>query len=229
MTNTSGIISYNYVGSFDDTRPWTPDELVSWAVTHEPTLRFVPGSEWEYSNTNWVLLGLTVEAATGRSYEDEVQDRFLDPLGLRDTRVAASGDSSPRLVDCYDAAGSNITGEADPSFGWAAGAMVSTPADLARWGAALYGGSVLSAASMELMLTPTELNDGTPVPDYGMGAFIEDDGSNAIYGHTGGIGGYLTYLYFWRADRIALVMSVNQEETDIRELAGYGWTTPLGL
>ena len=176
-----------------------------------------------------MLLGLTVEAASGRTYEDEIQDRFLDPLDLRDTRVAASGDASPRLVDSYDAAGANITDEVDPSFGWAAGAMVSTPSDLARWGAALYGGSVLSPASMELMLTPTELNDGTEVPDYGMGAFIEDDGTNAIYGHTCGIGGYLTYLYFWRADRIALVISVNQLETDIRELAGYGWTTPLGL
>jgi len=229
MTNTSGIVSYNYVGSFDDTRPWTPEELVSWAVTHEPTLRFTPGDQWEYSNTNWVLLGLTIEAASGRSYEDEIQSRFLDPLGLRDTYVAGSGDANPSVVDCYDAEGSNITGVADPSFGWAAGAMVSTPADLARWGAELYGGSVLSAASMELMLTPTVLNDGTPVADYGMGAFIEDDGTNAIHGHTGGIGGYLTYLYFWRADRIALVISANQQGTNLRDLAGYGWTTPLGL
>ncbi len=229
MTNTSGIASYNYVGSFDDGRPWIPAELVAWAVAHEPELRFEPGSAWEYSNTNWVLLGLAIEAVTGRSYEEEIQRRFLDPLALRDTYVAASGDANPAIVDCYDAAGENVTGRVDPSFGWAAGAMVSTPADLARWGAELYGGRLLSAESMELMLTPATLNDGSPVPDYGMGAFIEDDGTNAIYGHTGGIGGYLTYLYFWRADRIALVVSVNQMETDLRELAGYGWTTPLGL
>lgn len=229
MSNTSGIVSYNYVGSFDDTRPWTPDELVSWAVTHEPTLRFDPGSQWEYSNTNWVLLGLVIEAVTGRSYEAEMRERFLEPLGLHDTYVAASGDDHPGLVDCYDEAGTNITGVADPSFGWAAGAMVSTPSDLARWGAALYGGEVLGPESLAAMVTPFTLDDGSTVPEYGLGAFVEDDGTNAIYGHTGGIGGYMTYLYFWRNDRIALVVSVNQRGVNLRDLAGYGWTTPLGL
>jgi CubicO group peptidase (beta-lactamase class C family) len=50
LGHTSGIVSYNYVGSFDDSRPWTPDELVQWAYDNEPNLRFTPGSQWEYSN-----------------------------------------------------------------------------------------------------------------------------------------------------------------------------------
>lgn len=228
MTNTSGIVSYNYVGSFDDTRPWTPTELVQWAVDREPDLHFEPGTQWEYSNTNWILLGLVIEAATGGTYEDAIQARLLDPLGLHDTYVAGSGDDNPDVVDCYDDNLANTTGVADPSFGWAAGAIVSSPSDLARWGAALFGGDVISAASLERMTTPTVLTDGT-VTEYGAGAFLEIDGDIAIYGHTGGIGGYLTYMYYWKSDGYVLVVMANQFGAQLRDLAGYGWAVPLGL
>lgn len=63
----------------------------------------------------------------------------------------------------------------------------------------------------------------------GLGTFIEQDSDDALYGHTGGIGGYLTYMYYWRADRLALVTMVNQFDVDLRNLAGYGWSVPLGF
>jgi D-alanyl-D-alanine carboxypeptidase len=227
LSNTSGIVSYNYVGSFDDSIPWTPEELVGWAVLNEPELRFEPGSQWEYSNTNFVFLGMIIEAATGGSYQDALDDRLLEPLGLTSTYVSPSGDTNPAIVDCYNESGDNLTNAADPSFGWAAGAIVSTPSDLARWGTALYGGDVLQPDSLTLMLTPTTLNDGTLVENYGLGAFIERDAENAIFGHTGGIAGYMTYLYFWETDRIALVVMANEFGTNLRDLAGYGWSVPL--
>ena len=226
VTNTSGIVSYNYVGSFDDTRPWTPQDLVEWAVANEPSLRFAPGSKWEYSNTNFVLVGLVIEAATGLSFEEALDQRILGPLGLTETYLAGSGDSHPDLVPCYDAAGTNITGKADPSFGWAAGAIVSTPADMARWAGALYGGGFLAPDLLSLMLTPSITTEDRGV-DYGMGTFIEDDGSNAIYGHTGGIGGYLTYMYFARNQKTAVVVMTNVLETDLRELSAYGWSVVM--
>lgn len=226
LSNTSGIVSYNYVGNFDSSASWQPEALVQWAVDHEQVLRFPPGSQWEYSNTNFVLLGLIIEGATGQRYADVVQARLTGPLGLGHTYMALSGDANPAIVDCYAVDGTNLSGTADPSFGWAAGAGVSTPSDLARWAAALYGGEVLSPASLNQMLTPTQLTDGSTV-EYGMGAFLEIDGENAIFGHTGGIAGYFTYMYFWRADRIALVMMSNRYQTNLRTLAGYGWSVPL--
>ncbi len=228
LSNTSGIVSYNYVGSFDDTRPWAPEELAQWAVEHEPALRFEPGTEWEYSNTNFVLLGLVIEAATGTSYEEQFEARLAGPLGLTRTYVAGSGDMNPALVDCYDRDGSNTSARADPSFGWAAGAAVSTPEELARWTSALYGGEVLSASSLELMTTQLVLADGT-TQDYGLGAFVERDGDDALFGHEGGIGGYITYAFYWEADGIALVAATNTFDTDMRALAGYGWSALLGL
>jgi D-alanyl-D-alanine carboxypeptidase len=229
LANTSGIVSYNYVGSFDDSRAWTPNELVQWAVDQEPALRFEPGSQWEYSNTNYVLLGMVIEAASGESYADIVASRLTEPLGLRDTYVAVSGDDNPAIVDCYDAdKTTNWTARSDPSFGWAAGAAVSTPADLARWAAALYGGDVLSDASLTRMVTPTVLTDGTTI-ETGLGAFVEIDGDQALYGHTGGFAGYLTYMYYWKTDGIALVVMSNTYETDLRDLSAYGWSVPLNF
>ncbi len=228
MSNTSGIVSYNYVGSFNDDREWTPEELVEWAVSQEPSVRFEPGTDWEYSNTNWVLLGLALEAASGESYESLLQDRLLDPLELEDTVLAGSGFTDDTLVACYDAEHTEITGSMDPSMGWAAGALVSTPEDLVRWGAALYGGQVISEQSLEQMTTQLVLPDGTVV-EYGMGAFVETDGTVSLYGHTGGYEGYQTYLYHWPTDGLTLVAMANQLESDLRSLAAYGWSVPLDL
>jgi D-alanyl-D-alanine carboxypeptidase len=228
LSHTSGIVSYNYVGSFDSTRPWTPEELVAWAVDNEPELRFEPGTAWEYSNTNFVLLGLVIEAATGATFADELDRRLLGPLALDDTYLALSGNVDPAIVSCYDVDGTDLTHVYDPSFGWAAGGMVSTPYDLARWGALLYGGDVLAPEALEQMLTQLVLPDGTVI-DYGLGAFIETDGVDAIYGHTGGYSGYLTYLYYWQADGLSLAVMSNELETDLRDMAGYGWSVPLDL
>ena len=228
LANTSGIASYNYVGSFDEGRPWTPTELVQWSVDHEPALRFEPGREWEYSNTNYVLLGLVIEAVTGHTYEEEVRARLTAPLGLDDTYVAGSGDDNPNIVRCYDLDGVDIAESADPSFGWAAGAIVSTPFDLVRWAVALYGGHVLSDESFALMVTPTMPADGSD-PGYGLGAFVETDGAEQLYGHTGGIAAFLTYAYYYPPESVALVAMSNRWETQLRDFAGYGWAGALDL
>lgn len=228
LGNTSGIASYNWIGGFDDSRPWTPTELLEWTLAVEPELRFEPGTSWEYSNTNWVLLGLVIEAATGQTYEAVLTERFFEPLDLEHTYLAASGNSDPELVRCYDADGAELTGTMDPSMGWAAGAIVSTPEDLVRWGAALYAGGVLSAESRAAMTTQAVLPDGTVV-EYGLGAFVETDGVDSLTGHTGGYEGYLSYLYHWEADGLTLVVLSNQLETDLRTLAAYGWSVPLGF
>jgi len=220
ITNTSGIVSYNYVGSFDDTRPWTPEELVAWAVQHEPELRFEPGTEWQYSNTNFVLLGMVLEAASGETYEVVVGRRLLEPLLLAETYVASSGDENPDVVPSYDAALNPVF--ADPSFGWSAGAMVSTPRDLARWAAALFGGDVLSDASFIQMTTPVGLPESN---DYAHGVFAEVSGEQALYGHTGGFAGFLTSMYTWRSDDITLVVMCNVLEVDLRALSGTIWLT----
>lgn len=230
LGNASGIASYNYVGSFDPSRAWTPGELVQWAFDNEPSLRFVPGTQWEYSNTNFVLLGMVIEKATGQSYRDALQTRLLQPLDL-DMRVALSGDDSPELVRCYSGVPPvDISDAEDPSYGWSAGGIVSAPRDLARWIVALYGGELLSSASLESMITP----NGATTPaqeDYGLGTFIENnDGSgNTLVGHPGGMAGYETHAYYHEEKDVALVLMSNWRETDLRAASAHGWAAVLGI
>jgi D-alanyl-D-alanine carboxypeptidase len=227
--NTSGIVSYNYVGSFDKSRRWAPEELVRWAYDHGPTLRFAPGTDWEYSNTNFVLLGMIVEAATGRSYADTLRSRLFEPLGLA-TRLADSGDDSPTLVRCYSEPPHQDTSRAeDPTVGWAAGGIVSTPADLARWAVALYGGGVLRATSMELMTTPNGLTETNETP-YGLATFIEEENGSErrLFGHTGGIAGYMAFAYYLVPEQVGLVVLSNRWRTNLRAASLHAWTAILG-
>lgn len=229
LGHASGIVSYNYVGDFDGSAAWTPEELVQWAWDHDSSLRFAPGTDWEYSNTNYVLLGLVIEAATGRSYADNLGARFLDPLALDDTRLALAGDTDPRLVNSYAGSPPVDNSDADdPSMGWAAGGMVSTPRDLARWTVALFGGGVLSEDSHALMVTPGGLT-GPDESEYGLGAFVEGDGDDVIYGHTGGISGYLTFAYYLEDPGVALVVMSNRNPTDLRAASTWGWAAILGI
>jgi D-alanyl-D-alanine carboxypeptidase len=230
LGHTSGIVSYNYVGDFDVSRAWTPDELVQWAYDHEPSLRFVPGTAWEYSNTNFVLLGMVIEEVTGQSYAEALRTRLFEPLEL-DMRLALSGDDSPELVRSYDGTPPVDSSRSDdPSYGWAAGGIVSTPADLARWIVALYGGELVSSTSLEWMTTP----NGATAPeqeDYGLGTIIENDGGSGLtlVGHTGGIGGYATHAFYLADENVAVVLMANWREIDLRAASNHAWAAVLGI
>lgn len=229
LGHSSGIASYNYVGGFDAAAAWTPTALVAWARAHEPALRFEPGTAWEYSNTNYVLLGLVLEEATGRSYEQVVRSRFLEPLDLGDTRLAHAGDASARLVHAYEGDPPvDVSDAADPSMGWAAGGYVSTPADLARWTAHLFGGDVLAPDSLALLTTPTGLT-GPDQSEAGLGAFVEEDDGLAIHGHTGGITGYLSFAYHLEDPGTSLVILTNHHGADLRAASTWGWAAILDV
>jgi D-alanyl-D-alanine carboxypeptidase len=228
LAHTSGIASYNYVGGFDMSRAWTPEELVQWAFDHEPALRFTPGSSWDYSNTNYVLLGMVIERVTGMSYADVLRARIFEPLEL-DMRLAASGDDSPELVRCYEGSPPVDSSTSDnPSYGWAAGAIVSTPSDLARWIVALYGGEVVSGASLAAMTTPSGVT-GPDVEDYGLGTIIENGDEQTLVGHTGGIGGYQTHAFYLVDQRVAVVLMANWREVDLRAASMHAWAAVLGV
>lgn len=229
LGHSSGIASYNYIGSFDIQQAYTPQELVQWAWDREPALRFEPGTRWEYSNTNYVLLGLVIEAATGSSYEDNLEEVFFGPLGLSSMELAVTGDGIPEdLVHCYSAAPHTDSSALDPSFGWAAGSIVSTPEDLAIFTDALYFGDLLGPDALSRMVTPQGLT-GEDDSEYGLGAFYESDGELTITGHTGGMAGYLSFAYSLNEPKATLVILSNQEDTDLRAASIHGWAAILDV
>ncbi|WP_329314828.1 beta-lactamase family protein [Streptomyces sp. NBC_01278] len=143
---------------------YTPREVIARAVRHAPYS--APGAGWRYSNTNYLLAGLVIEAVTRHSAPFEIQRRILAPLGLTDTSFPLTDPAvhGPHLHG-YDLAGRDMT-RFSPSYDWTAGAMISTVDDLARFHRALFTGRLLRPAQQRELLTTVRF-PGQPA--YGLG------------------------------------------------------------
>ncbi|MGY1843132.1 serine hydrolase domain-containing protein [Modestobacter sp. SYSU DS0875] len=153
LQHTSGIPDYDHVlieewQASGYSGFYEPHDLLA-AGLGQPAL-FPPGGGFEYSNTNYVLAGLLVQRVTGRPVGEEITRRVIEPLGLRDTYWPGEGEQQlrgrhPHSYSPVEPEGPPVdVTELDPSLGWAAGALVSTPRDLLRFSHALIGGEQLA-------------------------------------------------------------------------------------
>lgn len=176
-----------------------PHELVELGLS-SPAL-FPPGTGWSYSNTNYVLAGLLVQKVTGRPIGEQITERIIEPLGLEDTSWPHPGDRSidgAHPSGYYAAAPGeewvDVT-ESDTSFGWAAGALISTPMEVTEFFSALLDGELLSPAMLAEMTTTVPAPESSVRGDeaYGLGlaTFALSCGGEA-WGHGGDILGYET-------------------------------------
>jgi D-alanyl-D-alanine carboxypeptidase len=167
---------------------WTPPKLVAVSNAHPPL--FEPGAKYSYSNTNYILLGLVIEAATGNPVDMELRQRIFEPLGLRSTLLA----TSQRIPGAH-AHGYLVSGKdplldvtlVSPSYAWTAGGIVSTASDIARFYRALLGGQLLPPELLQAM--------ETTVDSYGLGLYKTHLPCGDIYGHDGAIAAYLTFAF----------------------------------
>ncbi|MFE9683193.1 serine hydrolase domain-containing protein [Streptomyces sp. NPDC002701] len=178
---------------------WSPEELVAIATRHAPA--FEPGAAWGYSNTNYILAGMIIQKVTGHSWEREVGERVIHPLGLRDTLAPTTYARIPgrhlRGYSSFEEARPAIdVTEFNPSAGGAAGSMVSTTADLTRFFRALLGGRLLRPAELAEMRTTVpapELDPAWPGVRYGLGLMeVPLSCGGAYYSHGGDLPGYTT-------------------------------------
>jgi D-alanyl-D-alanine carboxypeptidase len=152
-----------------------PRELVELGLS-TPAL-FAPGQGWSYSNTNYVLAGLLIEEVTGNPVGDEITDRVIDRIGLEHTYWPAADERTirgphPRGYVTVDPNSPPVDfTEQDPTAGWAAGALVSTPSDLNRFLTALVGGELLEPAQLAEMQRTVEAAEFDASGDarYGLG------------------------------------------------------------
>ncbi|NEW41865.1 beta-lactamase family protein [Nocardia cyriacigeorgica] len=171
----------------------TPAELMTLALSRPA--EFEPGTSWAYSNTNYIIAGMLVEQVTGHSYTDELNRRILEPLQLEGTYLPGPREYEIRAP--HPKGYENLDGKLidvsriEPSAPWAAGAMVSTGADLNRFYLALVNGEVLAAAETAQMMNdpvPTGRREGQ---SYGIGLQTADLPCGTRYfGHSGGIVGF---------------------------------------
>ncbi|MFI9330272.1 serine hydrolase domain-containing protein [Kitasatospora sp. NPDC052868] len=191
---------------------YTPREVIARAVRHKPL--FAPGGGWSYSNTNYLLAGLVIEAVTHHSALAEIQRRILAPLGLKDTSFPVTDPEihGPHLHG-YDLKGQDVT-RFSPSYDWTAGAMVSTVDDLARFHRALFTGKLLRPAQQRELLTTVEFPDE---PAYGLGVqrmdvpcgSEPDSDSVDVWETDGGGPGYTSVALTTADGERQLVLAVN--------------------
>lgn len=161
---------------------------------------FAPGKGWAYSNTNYTLAGLIIEKVTGRPLAEQITRRVIDRVGLRGTYFPGVGDERVRgahprgyFAERPGAPLEDIT-TMDPSWGWAAGQLISTPSDLNRFYAALFGGELLAPAQLAQMRTTVATDGGLwPGARYGLGVISTPLSCGGLaWGHGGNIPGYQT-------------------------------------
>jgi D-alanyl-D-alanine carboxypeptidase len=178
---------------------WTPEELLAVALKHPAN--FEPGADWSYSNTNYVLAGMIMRKVTGTDPARLIDRRIVRPLGLRNTYWAADARFHGRHLHGYfrtQPGGTQYTDISDAPLYWAdaAGAMVSTTSDLARFERALQSGRLLRPAQLSQMRATVAI----PGPagwkaGYGLGISRLDTPCGTFWGHTGGTLGYLTQAW----------------------------------
>ena len=216
LNHTSGLFNYTDDGAFIQSvlgnpgRMWTPRELVSVAFAHAPN--FAPGSNWSYSNTGYVLLGLVVEAVTGKPLAQSLQERLFTPLSLTSTSFPVGIALDDTFVHGYvslDGPLVDVTPALDPSWAWAAGGIVSSARDVTTFYRALLSGRLLPAAQLGELEVPSAIA-GT----YGLGIFTTSTTCGRAFGHDGDFPGYRTEVLANRK-REAVVM-VNVDETYVR-------------
>jgi D-alanyl-D-alanine carboxypeptidase len=222
MTHTSGVVRYEFDERFlrdlvrEPYRTWTPEARLAYLLDAKPP--FAAGEGWEYSDTNYILLGMIVERLAGRPYYDEMRRRLVEPLGLRGI-VAADRPAIPGLSQGY-AGPDNFFGGWDamigadgrlvfnPQMEWTGGGVASTARDMARWARLLCAGPVLDSATRALMLqgVPARLGPGAR---YGLGVILRPTPLGPTYGHSGFFPGYTTDMMYFADQGMAVVLQVN--------------------
>lgn len=202
----SDKLDADYTGAFSD------DQLLGYAFSQH--LDFAPGSAYEYSNTNTVLLGKVIEAVTGMSWDAEVQARILGPLGL--TSVAYSGAQPPAgpVATPYRTGDTGLESlaQVSPSLYGASGGLFGDVGDLLAWGRALGSGSLLTPALQQVRLTaisdPRADDPGSPDYDaYGVAAGSLD----GWWGHTGTGLGYESLTMYNPATGMTVAILINTQ------------------
>ena len=216
LSHTSGYQDYyplDYVAPFM-LEPVTAEGILDrWA---KKPLDFDPGSEWQYSNTNYVVAGRILEKVAGIPLMAFLESRIFRPLGMQ----------SPIDLDVHpltssDAAGYTRFGLGPPraappeAQGWlyAAGELAMTARDLAVWDQSLIEGKLLKATALQEMMKPARLKNGAPL-NYALGVGISNASGHPRLEHGGAVSGFVSANAVWLDEGIAAVALTNLDGSD---------------
>jgi CubicO group peptidase (beta-lactamase class C family) len=209
LTHTSGIYDYIQDNGFMFTagsKPATPEKILS--LFKNKPLNFEPGKGWEYSNSNYVLLGFIIEQLTGVPYSQAVKNYIFKPLGMKNSGFDfAHNTSADRSTGYYSNYGKEYVKKApmmDSSVTLAAGSIYSTIGDLYKWHKALQTYQIINKTSANKAYTPFKHN-------YGYGWIVDSLYGKRIVSHSGGFWGYRSNFARVTGDDICIVLLSNYE------------------
>lgn len=222
MNHTSGLVRYEFKDQFtkdltaNPDKIWKPEELLSYLF--DTKAAFEAGKGWDYSDTNFIVLGMVIEKVTGKKFYAEAAKRVLKPLKLKNTKPqdkreikgliqGYAGDENP--FGGKDKMLENGKFIVNPQFEWTGGGFVSSSEDLARWAKLMYEGKAFDAT-----LLP-QVFEGVPAPmlgknvKYGLGVIIRPTRLGLTYGHSGFFPGYMTDMMYFPDKKISVAVQAN--------------------
>ena len=223
MTHTSGLVRYEMNPKFtadlraQPDKAWTPEEEIAYLFDAPPP--FAAGQGWDYSDTNYIVLGLIMEGITGTTCYDEIERWFIKPTMLsgivpttsRRIPGLAAGYAGPKdPLGLPDEVVQNGVFVINPQFEWAGGGYATTAGSLAAWGHALYTARVITPRMRDLMIesaVPARLG---PETRYGLGVIVRPTTpAGPAWGHSGFFPGYQTELLHLPERKLTLAIQVN--------------------
>ena len=227
MNHTSGVMRYEFKPDFVNdlnampAKEWKPEELLKYVWDENPG--FAAGQGWDYSDTNYILLGMIIEQLTGRKYYELLYKEILEPHKLVNTKPTDknllpgiaqgyAGKDNPFKLN-EKVINDNGVFVINPQFEWTGGGVYSTTEDLARWGKLLYEGKIVDTALMLREAVAAKLGRDAK---YGLGVIIRPTQQGVAYGHSGFFPGYMTELFYFPGRKLCIALQCNS--SDIKNL-----------
>ena len=211
LTHTSGVNRDVRTANVDN---FTPAEFKRRFIAAPPS--FKPGERWEYSNNGYIVLGMIIEAVSGKSYGDFLRQGIFKPLGMKNTRF----NEPPALVKDraigYDWLDNSY--QASPYFhgGYAGGGLISSVADMAKWTRALDARKLLKPSSYQQIWTPVTLRTGPlsfefrgEQSGYGFGWFLMTYKGHKLFTHGGTVSGFSGQVHRFVDDNLTIIVLTN--------------------
>jgi D-alanyl-D-alanine carboxypeptidase len=197
-----------------------PEKLLTYLYNNDPPLRFVPGSKYQYSNSDNIAVALMVEAATGTSYEEQLRKRVYRPLGLKKTTLPRGTNMRKPFIHGYDTSQQppeDVSEDFAAGWAWASGGIVSTPADLNTFIRGYVGGKLFDERTQAKQRRVIEGGSSEPPGpgknSAGLGIFRYQTRCGTVWGHTGNTAGFTQFAAASADGRRSVTVSINALHT----------------
>jgi D-alanyl-D-alanine carboxypeptidase len=227
LNHTSGLPDYTDRDSefrnaviANPTHPDPPEKLITYAYDlNNGDLLFPPGTQYKYSNSDNIAVGLMVEDATGRTYESQLQEVVYEPLGLRRTTLPAGANLRKPFIHGYNVSPppppEDVSEDFAAGWAWASGGIVSTPADLNTFIRGYVGGKLFDLQTRREQRQVIEGGSSDPPGpgknSAGLGIFRYETRCGTVWGHTGNIGGYTQFMAASPDGKRSATVSINTQ------------------